>query len=485
MNHRSCLSVACALCLAFVLPACTVGPDYTTPDTPVSTEWSGPDDQLAHAQSGSLSTWWDQFDEPVLTELIERAASANRDIQRAVARIDEARALAGVARGARYPQVDAFAKYDRLQESERTAEAVPSSGSVDNYAFGLDASWEIDVFGRIRRSVEASNAGWDASIEDYRAVSIALFAEVAITYFEVRTLEDRLHVARRNVQIQSDSLDLARARFEAELVSELDVTQARALLAETESTVPALVEAAARATNRLSVLLGDQPGSLESVLAQSSGIPEPPEQLLISTPAEVIRQRPDIRRAERELAAQTARVGVATAELYPRFSISGSFGFESESFGSDLFTGDARTFSVGPRVRMPIFNAGRLRNLVDAEDARARQALMAYEQTVLTGLEEATSAIEGLVREREREVFLRQSVDAASESAAISGELYRTGLSDYQRVLEAQRALFTSEDALITSQGRQAANVAELYRSFGGGWALADARLAKWKPLDE
>jgi multidrug efflux system outer membrane protein len=479
VNHRSVRSAACGVCLVVALPACTVGPDYNAPETPVSTEWSGPAEQLSHAQSGSLSTWWDQFDDPVLTELIVRAASANKDLQRAVARIDEARALAGVARGAHYPQVDAFATYDRLRESERTAGAVPSSDAVDNYAFGLDASWEIDVFGRIRRSVEASRAEWDASIEDYRAVSIALFAEVATTYFEVRTLEERLGVAQRNVKIQYDSLDIARARFEAELVSELDVIQARVLLAETESTVPALIEAAARAKNRLSVLLGDQPGSLNPVLAQSSGIPEPPEQLLISTPAEVIRQRPDIRRSERELAAQTARVGVATAELYPRFSISGSFGFESESFGSDLFTGDARAFSVGPRVRLPIFNSRRLRNLVDAEDARSRQALMAYEQAVLTGLEEATSAIEGLVREREREVFLRQSVDAASESAALSDELYRAGLSDYQRVLEAQRALFDSEDALITSEGRQAANVAELYRSFGGGWALADQRLAK------
>lgn len=485
MNHRPIVPAACGVCLTIVLPACTVGPDYSAPDVPISAEWNGPASQLSHGQGGSLSMWWDQFDDPVLTELIERAAFANKDIQRAVARIDESRALAGVARGARYPQVDAFANYDRVRESEKTAEAAPSSSSVDNYAFGLDASWEIDVFGRIRRSVEASNADWDASIEDYRAVSIALFAEVAITYFEVRTLEERLGVARRNVQIQSDSLDLARARFEAQLVSELDVTQARALLAETESTIPALIEAVARSTNRLSVLLGDQPGSLASVLAQASGIPQPPEQLLISTPAEVIRQRPDIRRSERELAAQTARVGVATAELYPRFSISGTFSFESENFGSDLFTGDARAFRVGPRVRVPVFNAGRLRNVVDAENARARQALLAYEQTVLTGIEEATSAIEGVVRERERDVFLRQSVDAASASTALSDQLYRTGLSDYQRVLDAQRALFTSEDALITSEGRQAANVAELYRSFGGGWSFADTTLTTRSSFDD
>ena len=479
MNNRSPLIPAFGLSLLVTVPACTVGPDYTRPGTAIADHWSAPSDQISPGEPVSLARWWEAFDDPVLTDLIERAALANKDVRRAVARIDEARALAGVARGAGYPQIDALAKYDRSRPSENTAGAPANAQGEDNYAVGVDASWEIDIFGRIRRSVEAANADWDASIEDYRAVSVALFAEVARTYFEQRTLRARLDVARRNVTIQSDSLELARARFEAELVSELDVTQARALLAQTQSTIPALEEAVARATNRLSVLLGEQPGSLTTLLAVSTSVPAAPERILISTPADVIRQRPDIRRAERELAAQTARIGVAEADLYPRLSMTGSFAFASENFGSDLFTSDARTFSVGPRVLVPIFNAGRLRSLVDAEEAKARQALLAYEQTVLTGIEEAENAIEGVVRERERTVLLGRSVDAAAESTALSDELYRTGLSDYQRVLDAQRALFASEDALITSKGRQAINVAELYRAFGGGWHRADELLAQ------
>ncbi|MEL7474534.1 MAG: efflux transporter outer membrane subunit, partial [Planctomycetota bacterium] len=431
-------------------------------------------ERILRGEQASLAAWWQQFDDPVLTELIERSARANKTLQQAVARIDEARALAGVARGERYPQIDAFAKYDRLRASEETADAGPKSESVDNYAFGLDASWEIDVFGRIRRSVEAAEAGWQASVEDYRAVSVSLFAEVASTYIELRTLEARLAVARENAIIQAESLALARARFEAELVSELDVTQAQTLLADTRATIPSLEEAAAKAVNRLSVLLGEQPGGLTTLLDSRVGVPIAPRHLFISTPGDVIRQRPDIRRAERALAEQTARVGVATADLYPRLSIAGSFAFEADSFGNDLFDIDARSWSVGPRVRVPLFNGNRLRSIVDAEDARARGAVAAYEQSVLNGLEEAENAIVAVVRERERVAALAMSVGAAERSTALAEELYRTGLTGYQRVLDAQRALFGSQDALIASQGRRAANVVDLYRAFGGGWASAD-----------
>ncbi len=459
------------------LAGCTVGPDYSPPDIPAAESWSGPAGSIEPADPGTLVRWWEQFDDPQLTSLIERAALSNKDIQQAVARIDEARALTGVAKGDRFPQVEAAASYSRQRATKNGAPEVSGTGSEFNdYSVGVDASWEIDVFGRIRRSVESAEAGWQASVEDYRAVSVALFADVAATYTEFRTLQAQVAVAERNVALQRRSLELVRERFKAELVSELDVTQARALLADTESTIPRLREALARTVNRLSVLLGEQPGALARELAGSGAIPPPPRALRTSTPADVIRQRPDIRRVERELAAQTARIGVAEAELYPRFSLVGSFAFESNDTG-DLFDGASRSFRFGPAVRWNVFNGGRIRSLVDAEDARARQALHAYEQAVLAALEESENAIVAVVRERERFASLEESLTAARRSVEIADDLYRTGLSDYQRVLDAQRALVTAEDAQTVSRGQQALNVVALYRAFGGGWEHADGVL--------
>lgn len=470
------LILASAMSLV-ALPACTVGPDYESPSSKVPAGWAGPSDVLGESQPAALAKWWDHFGDPRLSHLIQRAALANKDIQRAVARIDEARALAGVAEGARFPQIDANSSYTRQRFTENGAPELSGTGNdLSNFSLGLDASWEVDVFGRIRRSVEAARAGWEASIEDYRAVSVVLFADVATTYIGLRTTQERLSVAQRNRETQRRSLDLARARLEAELVSQLDVTQARTLLADTEASIPPLREAEARAINRLGVLLGQNPGSLRAELAEHDAIPAAPRSLLGSTPAEVIRQRPDIQRVERELAAQTARIGIAEADLYPRFSITGSFAFQAED-GSDLLDFSSRSFSIGPAIRWSLFNGGRIRSLIAAEHARARQALVLYEQTVLTAVEDVENAIEGVAHERDRFAALTDAAVAAGESTALSEELYREGLADYQRVLDAQRSLFQVEDAVVLSRGQQSINVVSLYRAFGGGWRLADAML--------
>ena len=467
------LPVGMALLVCVFISGCKVGPDYVKPDVPVPDQWH---EELAHGlqnEQSNLHQWWLNFDDPTLTQLIQQAREGNLSLKIAIARVEEARALRGVAKGEWYPDVDAQGTAQRTRTSEDTTPALPPGYDRDEnfYSAGLDSSWEIDFWGRIRRTVESADASLQASVENYRDVLIILYAEVAGNYVEVRAVQRRIELALQNSEAQKQTLKLTQDRNAAGLVPRLDVSQAELNLARTESTIPVLQTFLIQSLNRLSVLLGDHPGSLQETLNPNTGIPAPHSNILVGIPSDIMRQRPDIRFAERTLAAQTARIGVATAELYPRFSLLGTFAFEAIN-GENLFDADSLTYGFGPAFRWNIFDGGRIRNNIRAEDARTEQALIQYEQVVLFALEDVENSMVAYTQEQDRLISLRRAVNAAQESADLVKELYTSGLTDFQNVLDMERSLFLEQDQLAESEGILAQNLIRIYKSLGGGWNI-------------
>jgi NodT family efflux transporter outer membrane factor (OMF) lipoprotein len=461
-----------AVALSGLLAGCAVGPDYVPPATQAPDLWAQELGRGLVDGKADLRTWWTALDDPELDRLIERATAGNLEIRQAVARIREARANLGIAGGELYPSVDGIGSAERSRISNKVAAQVaPPQHRTDTlYTVGLDATWEIDFWGRIRRNIESADASIGASIDDYRDTLVVLYAEVARNYVQVRTLQTRIQSALDNVRAQRSSLQLTIDRNRAGLAPDLDVRQAQLNLATTEAFVPTLRSALAQAIDRLAVLIGEYPNALEDEFAEAAPIPQPPEEIMIGVPSDMIRQRPDIRSAERQLAAQTAQIGVATAELYPQFTLSGSFAFESFSF-DNWIEKQARSFSFGPAFRWNLFDAGRIRSNIEAQDALTEQALVSYEQTVLGAAEEVENAIAAYVQEQDRLEALRRSVVAARQSVALVETLYRTGLTDFQNVLDTQRSQFQQEDAQAESEGLVTQNLIQIYRALGGGWA--------------
>ncbi len=459
------------------LSGCKVGPDYVAPEVAASPAWSEPEGAGGAAGStGDVhpeTDWWSNFGDPTLTALVNRAIASNHDLRIAAERIVEARALRGIAASAGLPSVNTGADYTRSRQSENTKNGnfVREDGSgSDRYSVGLDASWEIDVFGGIARSVEAAEAEIAAAEESRRDVMVMLAAEVARNYVDVRGFQKRIEVTQRNIEIQTDTLALSTSRYEAGLTSELDVLQARAQLESTRSVLPTLEQNVRAGIHRLGVLVGKEPGSLLTELMSAAPIPTPPESIAAGLPSELVARRPDIRRAERELAAQTARVGVATSDLFPRFTLTGSFGLASSQFGT-LADGDSRLWAVGPAVRWPIFQGGRIRSNIEAQESRERQLLLAYEQSVLVAFEDVENALVGVAREQRRRRSLSEAVTASQGAVELSTQLYRAGLADFQRVLDSQSALVLTEEGLAASEQAVAQAVVRLYKALGGGWA--------------
>ncbi len=470
------------------IAGCAVGPDYVPPETEMPDQWASAVVEELADEEPDLEQWWTAFNDPQLSELIDRATESNKNLQVAVIRVTEARALRGIANADFFPQLGAGGSYSRSQSSENTAlgSSLPGgSDPVDNWNLGFDAAWEIDVFGRVQRSVESAEADIEASIEDYRDVLVSLYAEVAVNYVEIRSLQARLDYARANVVSQTESVSITRDRFSAGLTSALDVAQAEGNLASTESSIPSLEMSLVAALNRLAVLLGENPGALNEELQTVREIPEASVEIAMGMPAELLRRRPDVRRAERLLAAQTARIGVATADLYPSFSLPGFLGLESEDLG-DLFSGESLTWNLSPGFQWKIFSAGKIRNRIKVEEARTEQALLRYEQSILLALEEVENAMVAYDRERVRRDHLSDSVDASQRSVEMVRTQYTSGLTNFQNVLDSQRSLFNRQDELASSEGRVVQNLIALNKALGGGWSLdapaPDEELASTEP---
>jgi multidrug efflux system outer membrane protein len=453
--------------LAFALACTSVGPDYEEPAAPAPASFSEQAGAF-DASEPDLAAWWQHLSDPVLDELILRAARQSLDVREALARVREARALRGGAAADRWPTVDAGASYERRGESDNTpfGSFVPDS---DLYTAGIDAAWELDLWGRVRRSVEAADADLAATVEDARDVAVVVAAEVAFRYVDLRSLQRRLEIAERNLSLQQQTLDLVVGRYEAGLVGQSDVAQARTNLESTRSRVPALEVALRAAQNRLAVLLGQTPGSLAAELEAIRPVPVPPLALAVGVPADLLRRRADVRRAERQLAAETARIGVAEGDLYPRLTLHGELGLSSD----DLSTfGDSESsfFGLGPSLRWNVFDAGRLRSRVEAQEARTEQALARWERAVLLALEETENAMTAFVREQARRGSLLEAASQAQLAVELARTQYTEGLADFQTVLVSERALAELEDQLAVSEATIAANFVALTKALGGGW---------------
>ncbi|MBW2712410.1 MAG: efflux transporter outer membrane subunit [Deltaproteobacteria bacterium] len=452
---------------------CAVGPNYV-PDEPETPDvWHQELTRGLATGEVDLRTWWKIFGDPQIDTLIERASGGNLDVQESLARVMETRARVGFAKGEYFPDTNAGGEIARTRPSKGISQNMPPPANRHDtlYATGLDAVWEMDVWGRIRRSVESADADMQASIEDYRDVQVTLYAEVALNYVEIRALQTRIDYALGNVKTQSDALKLTQDRRDAGIGSDLEVSQAELNLARTESAVPSLRQRLAEAIHRLGVLMGEPPNALYAELSEHEPIPAPEaSEILIGLPTELLRQRPDVRSAERELAAQTARIGVATAELYPSFSLNGSFEFAAYS-SSSFFSSGNKAWGVGPTFRWNLFDGGRVRSLIRVEDARAEQAAARYEHTILRAMEEVEDAMVAFVEESARREALTRSTAAAQKSSDLVLILYRTGLTDFQNVLDMDRSLFLEQDALGESEGRVSQNLIRIYKALGGGWA--------------
>ena len=462
----------------------TVGPDFVQPPAPQTDEWLEEENPKVQSETADYSRWWTVFNDPVLDDLIETAYRENLSLQIAGIRILEARARLGIAVGGQYPQIqDATGAYSRNVISENAPNAAAADRDFDDLFVGFDAAWEIDFWGRFRRGIESANASFGATVADYDDLLVSLTAEVAATYIVIRELEERLVLARENVGIQQRTLEITDVRFRAGAVTELDVQQARSLLRDTQALIPDLETQRRQAKNALSVLLGMPPSKLREILGAAGTIPAAPAEVAVGIPAELLRRRPDIRRAELAAGAQSARIGIARADLFPRFTLAGFIGFETSDAGGvtsnnaslgDLFDGDSFTGFIGPSVRWPILNYGRLTNNVRVQDARFQQLIVNYQDTVLRAYQEVEDGVVAFLRAQDRTRFLADGVAASERAVQLSLLQYRQGIIDFTRVLDSQRSQVSQQDRLANSRGTVARNLIATYKALGGGWELRD-----------
>jgi len=454
-----------ALLLACILAGCAVGPNYRAPQPNVPAQWNAP--AAARALDPLvLAQWWRQFNDPLLNGLVADALVANLDLATARAQLREARARRDMSGARLGPTLDGS-----LSGSRSTSSAQSGSGATRKlYSAGFDASWEPDIFGGVRRSVEAATADVAASTESLRDTRVSLAAEVVLNYVDLRTAERRLVVTRASVAERSETYELTQWRAQAGLVSELDVAQARTNLESARAALPALRTAVTEAQNRLAVLLGRSPGELQTHLSATAAVPLASTAAAAGIPAAVLHLRPDVRTAERRLAAQTARLGEAEAARYPSFRLSGSIGLEALTISS-LGDSGADTRSLLGSVTAPIFHSGSILANIEVQDALLEQARLAYEAAVLTALEEVENALEGLVNANQRRAQLALATSAAREALTIAEQRYASGLIDFLAVLDSQRTLFNLEDQLASSTGDLATAQIQLYKALGGGWS--------------
>ncbi|GBC61138.1 RND transporter [Desulfonema ishimotonii] len=465
------------LLLITILPGgcAAVGPDYISPDVPAPVSWhTGPAGGInaENTDARMLAHWWTTLNDPILSGLIGEAVAENLSLKEARARVREARARRGISRASLFPALDISGSAGKSRSSENSG----SGSESELYSTGFDAGWELDIFGGVRRAVEAADADLQASRADLQDVRVSIAAEVALNYVEMRTYQTRLTVAEANLSAQKETYELTRSRYEAGLSDELAVQQARYNMESTRSQLPTLRTGLEEALNRLAVLLGEQPGTVHDRLKMRRAIPVAPAEVAVGVPAETLRRRPDVRQAERSLAAQTARIGEAVADLYPKFRLSGSIGLESLSSGS-LLSGDSHTYSFGPAISWPIFDAGAIRNNIAVQSALQEQALIQYQSAVLNALEEVENALVAYAEEQLRRTSLQKATRAAKKAADLAGNKYMAGLIDFSEVLDAQRSLLSFQDDLAQSDGAITANLITLYKALGGGWtSLAGAQ---------
>jgi NodT family efflux transporter outer membrane factor (OMF) lipoprotein len=468
---------------AVVLSACAaVGPEYVRPDSPLGPDWYEADRARYDTKAEQQVLWWQTLGDPVLNELIDIAHRQNNSLKIAGLRVLESRAQLGIAIGNQYPQTQALAgDATALQASKSAANTAAGDLEFTQFNIGVAASWELDFWGKFRRGIEAADAAYLASIAGYDQVMVLVTAQVCGTYVAIRTLEEQLRITKENIALQQRSFEIVKVQFENGSTSELDVLQARTLLTSTRAAIPELETQLHQARNALSILLGRPPSDdLSELLKNSAVIPPVPERLAVGLPADLLRRRPDVRQAEYLAMAQNAQVGLAQANLYPSFSLSGYVGLAAagntdttrtgESGLGQLFDTDSLTYSVGPSFVWPFLNYDRIKNSVRVQDARLQQALIAYRDTVLRAAQEVEDALVALDGAIEQEALLAETVASAKRSTDVAQLRFNEGLADYQRVLSAQQGLFSQQSRYVNNRSAVVGNFIALYLALGGGW---------------
>jgi NodT family efflux transporter outer membrane factor (OMF) lipoprotein len=466
--------------VVFILSGCAaVGPDYEQPDSPIPDSWEMTQDTGLKATEYELIEWWEVFNDPTLNQLVDIAHQQNYSLQLAGLRVLESRAQLGIAVGTQYPQQQlASGGVALVGPSEN---ALQGNTAFNQYDLGASLAWEMDFWGKFRRGIESADAALEASIANYDGAMVLVTAQVATNYVTIRILEEQLRIAHENLKLQQNSYDIAEVLYRNGQDSELDVQQAKTLLLGTQATVPDLKRQLALSQNALNTLLGQNNGFIEGLIA-AGPIPDVPDEVAIGIPADLLRRRPDERQAELQAVAQNAQVGVATADLYPSIAVSGSLGVVSISKdvggggSSNLFSSDSVSYTAGAAFSWPVLNYGRIRNNIRVQDARLQQALVAYQQSVLEAAQEVDDAMVSLAGAQAQKSILYEGVIAAQRSNDLSVLQYKEGFSGYQRVLDAQKSLFSQQNRYAASQGLAVQSLVQLYKALGGGWEVREGR---------
>lgn len=455
--------------LGVLLVGCArLGPDYSRPELITPDSWNQALKSGMVTKGAPLDSWWQRFNDPALNRLVTKVRAENLDLAIGAERVFQARALRIQAASPLFPQVFGGGNKVRTRNSENAGLPPAVAGqTVSAYSAGFDVAWELDFFGALRRGVEAAAANEAATVEQLHDLLVSLDAETALAFIELRTASVRAEIIRRNLKVQEESLELARNRFEAGLVPEIDVTQAQANLETTRSILPTLRQQRAFALNRLAVLIGGYPNEVEKLVGVG-GIPMPGGKVVVGLPADLLRNRPDVRAAERRVAAQNARIGASMGELYPRFSLTGSFNLQALS-SEDLLESGSRNYGFGPGFRWNLFNAGFVRSQIELEKSRTREAALQYENVVLGAVAEVENGMATIANERDRLDALTRAVSSAQKTVELIRENYSDGIVNFQNVLDAERVQLQSENELAASQGLIAAGYARLFKALGGG----------------
>jgi NodT family efflux transporter outer membrane factor (OMF) lipoprotein len=445
-----------------------VGPDYERPPAPLATNWIEANNPKVKSVPADYSAWWGVFNDPILNDLIKTAYAQNVNLPIAGTRVLEARAQQAIAVGTLFPQQQqATGSFVHVQTSGNTANVDPHR-FFNNWASGLNASWEIDFWGKIRRTIESTDDLVDASVDDYDNVMVSLIGDLATSYVQYRIFEQQLVYAKQNVEIQKGSLKIATTRFKAGQTNELSVLQANSLLEQLESTIPVIEIAMRQASNAICVLLGMPPEDLTARLGEKP-IPESPPEVIVGIPADLIRRRPDVRSAERTVAAQNAQIGVADAAFYPAFFISGTIGYQSKDLGN-LFTSKSFTGQIGPAFQWDILNYGRILNNVRFQDFKTQELVGVYQQKVLSAAQEVENSLITYLNARRESTHLAASVKDAERTVKIATDLFTNGAIDYTAVFVAQQFLSQQQNLLAEAEGNVALGLIGVYRALGGGW---------------
>ena len=461
-----------------IAPGCTVGPNYKRPDVAVQQTWIHPPATQASVIDVATppSAWWTTLNDPKLNSLVQSACRGSLSVSIAKSRIREARYERGIAASRLLPSVGGDGSYSFNRANGPLFPAV--TNDYQFYAAGFDALWEADIFGGVRRSIEAAEDDVEAEQDAERGAVVSVVAEVARSYVELRTTQQRILIANANIQTQSDTLDLTRRLSAAGIVNDLDVTRAQAELTQTQSQVPLLEIQEKASIHQLGILLGEAPEALSADLKSPGPIPSVPRRVPIGLPSQLLRRRPDVRQVERQLAAATAQIGVAEADLYPQVTLTGDFGVGAEDFGR-MFNWSSRYVGIGPAVRWQLFEGGRILANIDARKAIEQELLDQYKLTILNALREAADALVAFENQQRQFNLLSQSVASNQDSVRIASDQYAGGTVNYLSLLDTQRSLLRTQDAMAQSQGEVTLSVIALYKAIGGGWEKVEQEQAQ------